>query len=82
LKRISSEFEAKIIEMWFQGFSRDAIARTLKVSEGTVTGIVSTLPPCLEVLRDLSKMLRRLNQLPTDTLKGIELLQLIGEKGV
>lgn len=82
LDRISSEVEAKIIEMRFQGFSRDETARILMVGEGTVSGIWGSLPSCLEPLRDLSKTLRKLNLLPHDALKGVNLLQLLAEHGI
>lgn len=81
LNRVSPEVEAKIIEMWFQGFPRDEIARILMVGEGTVTEKSKSLPPCLEPLRDLSKALRKLNLLPSDALKGVKLLQLLVERG-
>jgi len=68
--------------MWFQGFSRDETARILMVGEGTVSGIWDSLPRCLEPLRDLSKTLRKLNLLPNDALKGVNLLQILAEVGV
>jgi hypothetical protein len=82
LNRISSEVEARIIEMWFQGFTRDEISRALKVGGGTVSAVVNSLPVCLKLLRDLSRTLRKLNLLPNDALKGVNLLQLLTERGV
>lgn len=82
LNRISSEVEARIIEMWFQGFTRDEISRALKVGGGTVSAVVNSLPVCLKPLRDLSRTLRKLNLLPNDALKGVNLLQLLTERGV
>lgn len=79
MNRISPEVEAKIIEMWFEGFPRDEIARVLMVGEGTVTAKLNSLPPCLTLLRDLAKALRKLNLLPGDALKGVNVLQLLKE---
>lgn len=74
-----SENEARAIEMWFQGVSRDEIARILMISQGTVSAILGSLPSCLEPLRDLSKALRKLNCPPSDALKGIRVLELLAE---
>ena len=82
MKRISSEVEAKIIEMWFQGAPRDEIARALMVAQGTVSTVIGSLPSCLEPLRDLSKTLRKLGIPPNAALEGANLLGLLAEYGV
>ena len=71
MNRISSYEEGKILEAWFEGVSRDEIAARVNVSGSTVSSVVSSLPTCLTPLRDLSKVLRRLNIGPVDALDGL-----------
>ena len=65
--------------MWFEGYTRDNIAKTLMTSEGHVSSTVASLPSCLEPMRDLSKRLRKLNLLPHDALKGANVIQQLTE---
>jgi chromosome segregation ATPase len=82
MNRISSEIEKKIVEMWFEGFSRDDTARSVGVSGSTVSAVVNSLPPCLIQLRDLSVALRKLGLLPVDALKGVNVLEQLAPEGV
>ena len=82
MRRLSSDLERIIIELWFKGFNRDQIAKTSGVSEGSVLNKIATLPDCLAELRDLSVLLRKLNALPAEALKGAILLDRISQLGV
>ena len=82
MHRISSETEARIIQLWFEGNSRDEVARKLAVGAGTVSAVLSSLPPCLEVLRNLSRTLRKLGREPNEALEGAEILRLLDAKGI
>lgn len=68
-----------IIEMWFQGYSRDETVEILTVSEGTVSNIVRSLPPCLAPLRDLSKLLRKLGLTANEALERATIHQLMAQ---
>lgn len=82
LSRTPFEVVVKIIIMWFQDYSRDETARISGASEGTVSAVWALLPSSLEPIRDLSKVLRKLNLLPNDALQGAHLRQLLAEHGV
>jgi len=82
LNRISSEIERKIVELWFAGHSRDNTATITGVAGSTVSAVVNSFPACLRPLRDLSVALAKLNCLPADALKGINLLVQLAEQGV
>lgn len=82
MNNICSEIEKRIIEMWFEGYPRDEIAKVLGISGSTVSERIDRLPKCLTPLRDLSKMLRKLNLLPIDALKGINVIAQLGEQDV
>jgi hypothetical protein len=82
MKRISSELEERVIDLWIDGHSRDQIAKTLHISGSTVSSIVSSLPKNLEILRDLRLELRKINLLPTDSLEGARLISEIRQLGV
>jgi len=82
MRRLSSDLDRRIIELWFKGFPRDSMARTLSVAAGTVSNIIATLPPCLQELRDLSVRLRKIDALPTEALKGADLLAKLDQLGV
>lgn len=82
MRRLSSDLERRIIELWFKGFSRDEIARTVGVAVGTVSNVIGTFPDCLNELRDLSVLLHKINALPSEALKGADLLAKLNQLGV
>jgi chromosome segregation ATPase len=82
LNRIDSADEAKAIEMWFLGYTRDEIARALGIGQGTVSTIIGSLPPCLQQLRELARILRKRNMTPSDALAGAKLQGLLAEYSV
>jgi len=74
MRRISSQTERRIIELWIKGIPRDTIARRTAVSGSTVSKVISQLPECLGELRKLSVELRKINSSPSEALKGAKLL--------
>jgi len=79
---VSSQTEKRIIELWFKGFPRDAIARRVGVSGSTVSKVIGQLPECLRELRNLSVELRKSNGSPSEALKGAKLLSKLSDLGV
>ena len=80
MKRISSEVEARIVEMWFEGLPRDSIARG--VGGGPVSAVISSFPACLETLRAIAVANRKNNLTPAEALEGTKVAQQLGELGV
>jgi hypothetical protein len=72
MRRISSDIEAKVIEMWFGGDTREYIAKTLGIGEATISDIMATLPPCLQIARDFAVANRKHNLTLADAWKGLE----------
>lgn len=72
----------KIFELYFQGYPRDEIAKILMIGEGTVTERLKILPSSVQFLRDLGKAMRRLDLVPQEALKGVNLLELLAKYGI
>ena len=81
MNRVSRDIEKHVFEMHFDGIPRDTIARQLGISPATVSEIISTLPPSLSPLRDLSKELRKNNMIARDALQGVNILNLLRTLG-
>lgn len=80
MRRIASDIEAKIIEMWFEGYTREYIAKTLGPGEATVSDIIGTLPTCLQIARDIAVANRKHNLTLADAWAGLEVaVQLAAE---
>jgi len=82
MRRINSQTENRIVELWFKGIPRDAIARRVAVSGSTVSGVVNRLPESLRELRALSVELRKSNASLPEAIKGAKLLSKLASLGV
>jgi DNA-binding NarL/FixJ family response regulator len=74
VRRISSDEEAKVFEMWFDGYTREYIAKTLGIGEATVSDIIRTLPSSLQMARDIAVANRKHNLTQADALKGLDVV--------
>jgi chromosome segregation ATPase len=81
MRRIYSETEKKVIELWFLGAPRDGIARKLHISGSTVSSITRSLPECLQQLRDLSVEIRKNRSSASEALKGAKLFSKLAQLG-
>ena len=82
MRRIYSQDEKRIIELWFEGVSRDEIAKRVHKSGSTVSSVTASLPPCLQPLRDLSVELTKCKISAFEASKGAKLLSKLGEPGI
>jgi len=82
LNRLPRQTERKVLELHFDGVSRDAIAEKLGISSGAVSDILSILPSSLEELRSLSKELRTEDMIIRDTRQGVAILKDLKELGI
>ena len=82
MRRISSEIETKSVELWFEGYTREHIAKTLGIGEATVSDIIGTLPSCLQMARDIAVANRKHNLTLADARKGVEVIVQLAAVGV
>lgn len=82
MHRTSREIERKIIDLHFQGYSRDVIAAMVGVPPSTVSEVLKLLPERLTDLRELSVELKKHNLSVFDAKKGTELQARLADLGV
>jgi hypothetical protein len=73
LNRVPRDLEKRVLQKHFEVIPRDAIAQELSISSGTVSEILSILPPSLNSLRELSVALRRNNMIIQDALQAVNI---------
>jgi predicted nucleic acid-binding Zn-ribbon protein len=93
MERLTAKRKLSVVRLYFSGLSYDEIAAKIGVSKGTVANVVAELkaenfPEAgdvgdqIELLRDLSLDLRRLNLSPGQCATGLILLNRIHECGL
>ena len=82
MRTIYSGDEKRIIELWFEGVSRDEIAKRVHKSGSTVSSVTASLPPSLPPLRDLSMELAKCKISAFEASKGARMLSKLGELGI
>ena len=82
MNTVSDEIRRRIFELWLQGVSRDEIARRVNVSGSTVSAVVASWPASLMHLRDLAKVLKKLNCDPKDALEGVIIRNALFARGL